>query len=87
MGYSAEFLTNEEWLQLQAAYRLHGNGPGFWQVYQDLLHAACARNTKTVFGVANELASIAERMGATQRAVLLATADIWTPGGEALSPH
>ncbi|WP_313213341.1 hypothetical protein [Stenotrophomonas acidaminiphila] len=87
MGYSAEYLTNEEWLQLQAAYRLHGNGPGFWQVYQDLLQAAAARNTRTALGVANELARIAERMGATQKAVLLAAADISKRGHDALAPH
>jgi hypothetical protein len=74
MRYSAEYLTNEEWLQLQAAYRLHRNGPGFWQVYQAVLQSAARRNSYTTLGVVNELASIAERMGATGKAIFLDSA-------------
>jgi len=71
MGYSAEYLTNEEWLQLQAAYRLHGNGPGFWQVYQKLLHTASQRDAGAKVDVVNEFAGVAERMGVLPRAILL----------------
>jgi len=71
MGYSAQYLTNEEWLELQAAYVAYGNGPGFWQVYQELLQAASDRNGRAQVRVVNELARIAEHMGATPKAILL----------------
>jgi len=75
MGYSAQYLTNDERMELHAAYVAHGNGPGFWQVYQDLLQVASARNGGAQLGVVNELARIAERMGATPKAILLAPRD------------
>ncbi len=71
MGYSAQYLTNDEWMELHAAYVAHSNGPGFWQVYQYLLQAASARNEGAQLRVVNELARIAERMGATPKAILL----------------
>jgi len=71
MGYSAQYLTDDEWMELHAAYIAHGNGPGFWQVYQNLLQAAADRNAGAQVRVVNELARVAERMGATPKAILL----------------
>lgn len=71
MGYSAQYLTNDEWMELHAAYVAHANGAGFWQVYQDLLQGALSRNGGAQIRVVNELARVAERMGATPKAILL----------------
>jgi len=71
MGYSAQYLTNDEWMELHAAYVAHGNGPGFWQVYQDLLQTASARNGVALLSVVNEMARAAERIGAISRAIIL----------------
>jgi len=30
MGYSAQYLTNDEWMELHVAYKAHGSGPEFW---------------------------------------------------------
>jgi len=69
MGYSAQYLTDEEWLKLHATYKAHGSGPEFWQVYQDLQAAAKERTGDSCTKVANEMARIAQRLGVTSRAI------------------
>lgn len=76
MGCSAQYLSNDEWMQLHAAYVAHRSGPGFWEVYQELLQAASARNGGAKIRVVNELARLAEEMGATSKAILLGTWEI-----------
>mgnify|MGYP007112219639 CR=1 FL=1 len=71
MGYSAQYLTNEEWMQLHAAYVAHGSGPEFWQVYQELQQAAIARHGEARIRIVNEFARTAERMGAIRKAILV----------------
>lgn len=71
MGYSAQYLTNDEWMKLQAAYRAHGNGPEFWQTYFELQVRAKQRTGDGGVKVANEMARIAERMGATSKALFV----------------
>ncbi len=71
MGYSAQYLTNNEWMELHAAYKAHGSGPEFWQVYQDLQAAAKLRTGDSCIKVANEMARIAARLGATGRPIFV----------------
>ena len=69
MGYSAQYLSNEEWMKLNAAYKAHGSGPEFWQAYQDLQATAMERTGDSCIKVANEMARIAQRLGVTSRAL------------------
>lgn len=71
MGYTAQYLSNEEWLELHAAYKAHGSGPEFWQVYQELQAAAKKRTGDPCVTVANEMAKVAQRLGVTKQAVLI----------------
>lgn len=71
MGYSAQYLTNEEWMELHAAYVAYGSGPAFWQVYQELQQAAIARHGTASHQVVNEFARMAERLGAIREAILV----------------
>jgi len=71
MGYSAEYLSNHEWMQLHAAYKAHGNGPGFWEVYQQLQLAASTRTGDSAIKVANEMARLAAHIGATSKALFV----------------
>ncbi len=71
MGYSAQYLTDEEWMRLHAAYKAHGSGPEFWQVYQELQATARSRTGDSRIKVANEMARVAQRMGATDRALFV----------------
>jgi hypothetical protein len=71
MGCSAEYLTEEEWMRLQQAHRSHGRGVEFWQVYQELQLVTTARAGDSQICAANEMARIAERIGATEEALLV----------------
>lgn len=71
MGYSAEYLTDDEWTRLQRAYVSHGRGPEFWQVYQELQLAATKRAGDSGIRAANEMARFAEALGATEGAVFV----------------
>ncbi|WP_313251136.1 hypothetical protein [Stenotrophomonas sp.] len=71
MGYSAQYLTDEEWMTLHAAYKAHGSGPEFWQVYQELQLAAQQRTGDSCIKVANEMARVAQRMGLTEHALFV----------------
>jgi len=71
MGYSAQYLTNDEWMMLHAAYKAHGSGPEFWKVYQQLQAAAKRRTGDSCVIVANEMAKVAQRLGATPEALLV----------------
>jgi len=71
MGYSAQYLTDEEWMRLHAAYKAHGSGPEFWQVYQELQATARSRTGDSRIKVANEMARVAQRMGVTDRALFV----------------
>jgi len=71
MGSSAQYLANEEWTELRAAYAAHGSGPEFWQVYQELQQAAVARHGEARIHIVNELARAAEHMGAIHQAILV----------------
>lgn len=71
MGYSARYLSNEEWLKLHAAYKTHGNGPGFWQVYQEMQTTAQERTGDPCVKVANEMARMAAKLGATGKAIFV----------------
>jgi len=71
MGYSAQYLTNDEWMELHAAYKAYGSGPEFWQVYQALQLAAKKRTGDSCVKVANEMAKIAQRIGVTQEALFV----------------
>ncbi|TDB28391.1 hypothetical protein ATCM_12385 [Stenotrophomonas sp. ATCM1_4] len=71
MGYSGQYLTDEEWMTLNAAYKAHGSGPEFWQVYQELQVIARSRTGDSRIKVANEMARVAQRMGVTDRALFV----------------
>lgn len=71
MGYSAQYLTDEEWMRLHAAYKAHGSGPEFWQIYQELQATARSRTGDSRIKVANEMARVAQRMGVTDRALFV----------------
>jgi len=71
MGYSAQYLTHDEWTSLHAAYVQHGSGPCFWQVYQELQSTARKRTGDSRIKVANEMARIAEKMGVTRSALFV----------------
>jgi len=71
MGYSAQYLTDDEWMELHVAYKAHGSGPEFWQVYQDLQATAKLRTGDSCIKVANEMARIATRLGATGRPIFV----------------
>ncbi len=71
MGYSAQYLTNDEWMKLHAAYKAHGSGPEFWEMYQELMLAAAARTGDPHIRVANEMARVAAGMGVTEKALFV----------------
>jgi hypothetical protein len=71
MGYSAQYLSDDEWMKLHAAYKAYGNGPGFWQVYQELQVVAQKRTGDSCIKVANEMARIGERLGVTAQAIFV----------------
>ncbi|PZU29887.1 MAG: hypothetical protein DI584_01500 [Stenotrophomonas sp.] len=71
MGYSAQYLSNEEWMKLHAAYKAHGSGSGFWQVYQELQITAQRRTGDPCVKVANEMARMAAKLGATAKAIFV----------------
>lgn len=71
MGYSAQYLTDDEWMSLHDAYLENGCGPVFWQVYQELQSTALKRTGDSCVKVANEMARIAEKMGATRNALFV----------------
>ncbi len=71
MKYGARYLTDEEWTELHAMYVRHGNGPEFWDIYQTLLYSARRRTGDSRIKVANEFARVAERLGATHRAMFV----------------
>lgn len=71
MAYTAHYLTISEFESLHDAYKAHGNSFQFWHVYQQLQTAAISRTTDCCTKVANEMAKIAEEMGAIQHALLL----------------
>lgn len=71
MAYTAHYLTITEFESLHDAYKAHGNSFQFWQVYQQIQSAAIGRTGDCCTKVANEMANIAEEMGAIQQALLL----------------
>jgi len=71
MGYSAQYLTNDEWMKLHAAYKAHGSGPDFWGVYQELQTQAMRRTGDSHIKVANEMARLAAKLGATRKAIFV----------------
>lgn len=70
MGYSAQHLSDDEWMELQVAYRLHGSSAGFWDTYQRILARAVQRTGRDS-EAANALALAAERLGAVPEAKML----------------
>ncbi|TDB29516.1 hypothetical protein ATCM_18795 [Stenotrophomonas sp. ATCM1_4] len=71
MGYSAQYLTDEEWMRLHAAYKAHGSGPEFWQTYQALMFTVSDRTGDPRIKVANEMARLAAGMGVTEKALFV----------------
>ncbi|MGE8280893.1 MAG: hypothetical protein ACN6O2_10700 [Stenotrophomonas sp.] len=69
MGFSAQVLTNEQWMRLHAAYRRHGSGPEFWETYREILDIAA--NSGDGIAAANELAKLAVQLGVTETALFV----------------
>ncbi|KAB7771525.1 hypothetical protein CKY51_02700 [Xanthomonas maliensis] len=61
-----------EWMatELRSFHALYGNGPDFWDAYQRIL-ARAAQAGGDVVSLANEMAALAQRLGAVARAQLL----------------
>ncbi|WP_293716765.1 MULTISPECIES: hypothetical protein [unclassified Stenotrophomonas] len=57
-------------MSFQTAYQLHGSGAEFWETYQTLLRLVTTR-TGDHANVANELASLAVQIGATDEALFV----------------
>jgi hypothetical protein len=57
-------------LELQGFHDAYGNGPDFWDAYQRIMTRA-AQAGGDLIELANEMASLAQGLGATKRAQLL----------------
>lgn len=60
----------EAWQQLQLAWSQHGNSARFWDTYQQLLQQLCDHKDDGS-ECANNLALMAERLGAVNHAMLV----------------
>lgn len=67
MAYDAQYLTQEEWMNLHTAYLSHRADSFFWDIYQALMDEATRRTGQGIH-VANELAGAAMQFGATRAA-------------------
>ena len=70
MENTTHYLLDDERMTLQTAYQLHGSGAEFWETYQTLLRLVTTR-TGDHANVANELASLAVQIGATDEALFV----------------
>ncbi|MBV6792773.1 hypothetical protein [Xanthomonas euvesicatoria] len=57
-------------LKLQGFHDAYGNGPDFWDAYQRIMGIAAQAGGNMV-ALANEMAPLAQGLGATKRAQLL----------------
>ncbi|MCC4632777.1 hypothetical protein ACFFJ4_21050 [Xanthomonas dyei] len=57
-------------LELQGFHDAYGSGPDFWDAYQRIMGVA-AQAGGNMINLANEMASLAQRFGAIDRAQLL----------------
>ncbi|APO95295.1 hypothetical protein [Xanthomonas vesicatoria] len=57
-------------LELQGFHDVYGNGPDFWDAYQRIMSVA-AQAGGNMINLANEMAALAQRLGAIDRAQLL----------------
>ncbi|MCG6630447.1 hypothetical protein GFB77_19665 [Acinetobacter baumannii] len=57
-------------LELQGIHDAYGNGPDFWDAYQRIMGIAALAGGNMI-ALANEMASLAQGLGATKRAQLL----------------
>ena len=70
MAYRAQYLTQEEWMNLHTAYLSHHSGSFFWDAYQAVMDSAIKRTGQGIH-VANELAGAAMQFDATRRAIFV----------------
>jgi hypothetical protein len=58
------------WPAMQHAWNLHGNSAPFWDTYQHLLTQHCASDRQPQ-ACANQIARMAQRLGAVEQAMMV----------------
>ncbi|KLD69826.1 hypothetical protein [Xanthomonas pisi] len=70
MDHSDMQVSDLQVLELQGFHDIYGSGPDFWDAYQRIMGVA-AQAGGNVINLANEMASLAQGLGAIDRAQLL----------------
>lgn len=64
MEFSAQVISTEQWMRLNASHQRHGSGPEFWEAYRDILDTVSQQGDGAA--AANELAKLAVQLGVTE---------------------